>query len=91
MSNLSTDRLKLIEAVNALPDETLIELANFVDYLRYKSTKPRELDNHKSSFLMSIAGLGTSGETDISERDEDILKDEIDPLRGWGLKSDNPR
>ncbi len=40
---------------------------------------------------MSIAGLGTSGETDISEQDEDILKNDIDPVRGWGLKSDNPR
>jgi predicted transcriptional regulator len=35
------------------------------------------------SFLLSIAGQGHSGETDISERDEEILAAEIDPIRGW--------
>ncbi len=37
---------------------------------------------------MSIAGLGASAETDVSEQDEDILKNEIDSVRGWGLKAD---
>lgn len=89
MNSLSTDRHKLIEAVNALPDETLIELASFLEYLQYKSTKEKEVDNHKSSFLMSIAGLGASAETDVSEKDENILKNEIDSVRGWGLKADD--
>lgn len=90
MNSLSINRHKLIEAVNALPNEKLIELASFVEYLQYKSTRQKEVDNHKSSFLMSIAGLGASTEINISERDEDILKNEIDPVRGWGLKADNP-
>lgn len=34
-------------------------------------------------FLLSIAGQGHSGETDISERDEAILASEIDSVRGW--------
>jgi hypothetical protein len=34
-------------------------------------------------FLMSIAGQGHSGENDVSERDEEILALEIDPIRGW--------
>lgn len=34
------------------------------------------------SFLLAIAGLGSSKEGDISERDEEILSREIDPL-GW--------
>ena len=42
-----------------------------------------------STFLMSLVGLGESDETDLSERDEEILAQEIDPIRGWGLKEDN--
>ena len=37
------------------------------------------------SFLLAIAGLGSSKEGDISERDEEFLSGEIDPLRGWSL------
>jgi hypothetical protein len=37
------------------------------------------------SFLLSIVGLGSSQERDISERDEEILSSEIDPIRGWDL------
>jgi hypothetical protein len=65
-----------------------MELASFVEYLQYKSTRQKEVNNHGSSFLMSIAGLGASAETDVSEQDEDILKNEIDSVRGWGLKAD---
>lgn len=74
MDTLTTNRQTLIEAINALPDEKLIELASFVEYLQYKSTMQKEVDNHKSSFLMSIAGLGASGETDVSERDEVLTR-----------------
>ncbi|MEA5514227.1 hypothetical protein [Nodularia sp. UHCC 0506] len=77
MNTGAKKRQKLIEAVNALPDNTLLELASFIDYLHYKSTQQPESDNHKSSFLMSIAGLGTSNETNISERDEEILKTKL--------------
>lgn len=35
------------------------------------------------SFLMSIAGQGKSGQHDVSERDEDILAQEINTIRGW--------
>jgi Protein of unknown function (DUF2281) len=89
MDTLTTDRQTLIEAINALPDEKLIELASFVEYLQYKSTRQKEVSNHGSSFLMSIAGLGASAETNVSERDEDILKNEIDTVRGWSLKSND--
>jgi hypothetical protein len=37
------------------------------------------------SFLLAIAGLGSSEGGDISERDEEILSREIDPL-GWSLR-----
>jgi len=35
------------------------------------------------SFLLAVAGQGQSGEKDVSERDEEILAQEIDPIRGW--------
>ncbi|MGA9378674.1 MAG: type II toxin-antitoxin system HicB family antitoxin [Phormidium sp.] len=37
----------------------------------------------ESNFLMSIASLGESEETDLSEREEEILKSEVDPIRGF--------
>lgn len=83
------ERQKLVEAVRELPEEVLVELANFLDYLRYKSAQRRELDNHSASFLTAVAGLGNSGQQDISERDEEILCNEIGPVRGWGSTPSN--
>ncbi|GEM_PF-1362427 len=39
-------------------------------------------------FLLTIAGLGSSGQGDVAEHDEEILAAEIDPRRGWGLERD---
>ena len=89
MNGTTVERQKLIEAVSTLPDEFLLELANFLDYLRYKSTTRREPEPNASSFLLAISGLGSSGQPDISERDEEILRNEIDPVHGWTLKSNN--
>ena len=83
------ERQKLVEVVRELPEEVLVELASFLDYLRYKSDQHRELDNHSASFLTAVAGLGNSGQQDISERDEEILRNEIDPVRGWGSTPSN--
>ena len=90
-------RQQLRKAINELPNEVLPELASFIDYLRFKgatSVKAADADtpeNSGSAFLLSIAGLGAADEDDISERDEEILTNEIDPIRGWGLRQDNPR
>lgn len=90
MMDISTvERQKLLETVRDLPEEVLAELASFLDYLRYKSAQSRELNNHSASFLAAVAGLGNSGQQDISERDEEILRNEIDPVRGWGSKPSN--
>ena len=86
MDKTTIERQKLVEAVNTLPDEVLLELANFLDYLRYKSTQQRESDYNAASFLVSIAGLGNSGQHDVSARDEEILRNEIDPVSGWSSK-----
>jgi hypothetical protein len=61
MDKTTVERQKLIEAVSALPEQSLFELASFLDYLHYKLVQPRELDNTAASFLVEIAGLGNSG------------------------------
>ncbi|KPQ31316.1 MAG: Protein of unknown function (DUF2281) [Phormidesmis priestleyi Ana] len=89
MNRSTVERQQLLEAVSALPDGVLLELANFLDYLRYKSAQRRELKSPPANFLVSVAGLGNSGQQDISERDEEILRNEIDPVSGWSSKSSN--
>ncbi|MDF5721005.1 MAG: hypothetical protein PUP91_11090 [Rhizonema sp. PD37] len=90
MDGIILDRQKLIEAVGTLPDEALVELASFLDYLRYKSIQRREPNNNAASFLVAIAALGNSGQQDVSERDEEILRNEINPVYGWNLKPSDP-
>jgi hypothetical protein len=89
MDGTTVERQKLIEAVSTLPDEALLELASFLDYLRYKSTQRKELNNNAASFLSAVRGLGNSGQEDVSERDEEILRNEVDPIHGWNLKPSN--
>jgi hypothetical protein len=86
MSKTTVERQNLIEAVNALPDEVLIELASFVEYLRYKAVRQQSADVSQQNFLLAIAGLGKSGQPDTSEHDEEILHNEIDPIHGWSSK-----
>ncbi|GAX44526.1 hypothetical protein NIES4075_55450 [Tolypothrix sp. NIES-4075] len=87
MNTSTTKRQQIIELINTLPEESLSELISFVNYLRYKSTEkhPKE---PSVNFLLSVAGLGTSIEENVSERDEEILSSEVDPIRGWSLHSD---
>ena len=91
MNSSMTERQQLIEAVNNLPNEVLFELASFLDYLRYKTLQHRDIDisSSQSNFLISVTGLGHSAQQDISERDEEILRTETDPVHGWNLKPSN--
>lgn len=87
MDTLSQNRAQLIESVETLPEELLAELDSFLKYLKFKASEPasKKVGN---DFLLSIAGLGESQETDISERDEEILAQEIDPIRGWSTRAE---
>lgn len=87
MDTLTTNRKQIIESIQALPEESLAELINFVDYLRDKSTE-KQSQKTSGNFLLSVAGLGYSVEKDVSERDEEILENEVDPIRGWSLNLD---
>jgi Protein of unknown function (DUF2281) len=83
MTKTTAERQNLIEAVNTLPDEALIELSSFVEYLRYKTSQPQPSEPPKQNFLLAVAGLGSSGQSDISDSDEAILRSEIGPIYGW--------
>ncbi|RKZ92912.1 MAG: hypothetical protein DRR19_02825 [Candidatus Parabeggiatoa sp. nov. 1] len=96
MDTLMLSHQQLTQAINELPTEVLPELANFIEYLRFKLTNSHNASEAKtqnsaagSPFLLAIAGIGASDEDDISERDEEILANEIDPIHGWSLKRDN--
>jgi hypothetical protein len=83
MSKATEERQHLIEAVNALPDEAITDLVSFVEYLRYKTLQPENAQPPKQNFLLTVAGLGNSSQSDISDSDEEILRNEIDPIYGW--------
>ncbi|MEB3294321.1 MAG: hypothetical protein VKJ24_14270 [Synechococcales bacterium] len=76
MTKITTERQNLIEAVNTLTDEALIELSSFVEYWRYKTSQPQTSEPPKQNFLLTVAGLGASGQTDIADSDEAILSSE---------------
>jgi hypothetical protein len=86
MSKTTVERQNLIEAVNALPDDVLIELTSFVEYLRYKTVQHHNSESPQQNFLLSVAGLGRSGQPNISDSDEEILSNEIDPIYGWSSR-----
>ena len=83
--DLLIERQKVVEAIDELPADALVELSNFIEYLRYKSSVGlrKEKLSSNSGFLEAIAGLGDSGVGDISQRDEEILAAEVDPVYGW--------
>ncbi len=87
MNTLTPTRQQIIEVIDNLPEDAFSELVSFIGYLRYKAVETKTEPPH-NSFLLSIAGLGASTEKDISERDEEILANEVNPLRGWSVHLD---
>lgn len=84
MNTLTPTRQQIIELIDNLPEDSFPELVTFIGYLRYKTVETKA-DLPHNSFLMSIAGLGASNEKDISERDEEILANEVNSIRGWSF------
>lgn len=77
----------LAEAIASLDLEEMRQLQTIIE--QKLSNQEASSENHRKSgteFLMSIANLGSSNVGDISERDEEILRDEIDPIHGWSIK-----
>ena len=84
---------ELIQTISDLPTEVLPELAHFIDYLRFKfdfhkNTEVEAKTTSGSAVLLAIAGIGESDDAQVSERDEEILANEVDPIHGWRLKRD---
>ena len=42
-----------------------------------------KIEPPQRNFLLTVAALGESGQSNISESDEEILRNEIDPIYGW--------
>ncbi|MBO1349786.1 MAG: hypothetical protein EBE86_021500 [Hormoscilla sp. GUM202] len=95
MDTMISQREQIIGEIAELPSEAIVELANFIEDLKFKhhrlatSSSRKTEANSGSAFLLAIAGLGSAVEDDISERDEEILANEIDPIRGWTTKKDD--
>jgi hypothetical protein len=83
MAKITVERQALIEAVNTLPEEVLTELTSFVDYLQFKAVQPKSPEPSQQNFLLAIAGLGESGQANIADSDEAILRSEVHPIESW--------
>ena len=89
MAETTVERQTLVEAINALPDDALVELASFLDYLCYKTGQRQDTEPPQQNVLLTVAGLGNSGQANVSDTDEEILRGEIDPIHGWGSPSED--
>ena len=87
MNTVTPTRQQIIEVIDNLSEDAFSELVNFIGYLRYKSGEIKTEPPH-NSFLLSIVGLGSSTEKDVSKRDEEILANEVNPIRGWLIHAD---
>jgi hypothetical protein len=68
MDTLTKNREQIIESIKTLPEDSLTELINFVDYLRYKATE-KQSQKTSRNFLLSIAALGSSVEKSDNGKD----------------------
>ncbi|MFO5493328.1 MAG: DUF2281 domain-containing protein [Cuspidothrix sp.] len=59
MDTLTKNREQIIESIKTLPEDSLTELINFVDYLRYKATE-KQSPKTSRNFLLSVTALGSS-------------------------------
>ncbi|NEP13773.1 MAG: hypothetical protein F6K14_26940 [Symploca sp. SIO2C1] len=70
MNGTTVERQALIDVVNALPDRALLELASFLDYLRYKNAASPQGTGDSSDFLLLMADINNSDpfESDRTEQ-----------------------
>ena len=70
--------LQALNRFSVSPFQTnLEELTEEVSLQHLKIEPPQR------NFLLTVAALGESGQSNISESDEEILRNEIDPIYGW--------
>lgn len=69
--------LQALNRFSVSPFQTnLEELTEEVSLQHLKTEPPQQ------NFLLTVAALGESGQSNISESDEEILRNEIDPIYG---------
>jgi hypothetical protein len=71
---------KLADELNQAPEQII---ANAIE-LQW----PKPNENGKA-FWNAIRGIGDSGDPDLAHRLKDILRDEVDPIEGWGKPRDS--
>ncbi len=79
---VNKDLIRQIEQIAAQEQRALEQI--IAEALEMYLAQPRKVSG--VSFLLSIAGQGASNESDVSERDEEILAAEVDPIRGWRVE-----
>ena len=84
----------LIEKIHILPEEKKARVLEFVEELERESEAANENktqigDNAKEKArlerLMRLKGIGRSGQSDISQRVDEILAEGINKREGWSL------
>ncbi len=92
----------IYKSIQQLDSESLDELANFVEYLEFKhksksksqsetSLQSNQPERSGKKFLQNIAGICTTLEDDISERDEEILTKETHSIYGFSSVTDRTK
>ena len=70
--------LQALNRFSVSPFQTNLEELTAEVSLQHLKTEPPQ-----RNFLLTVAALGESGQSNISESDEEILRNEIDPIYGW--------
>ncbi len=70
--------LQALNRFGVSPFQTNLEELTAEVSLQHLKTEPPQ-----QNFLLTVAALGKSGQSNISESDEEILRNEIDPIYGW--------
>ena len=70
--------LQALNRFSVSPFQTNLEELTEEVSLQHLKTEPPQ-----RNFLLTVAALGKSGQSNISESDEEILRNEIDPIYGW--------
>ena len=77
------------DVVCLAPIRTVIRREEEITFVRKVEESKQAPNNNAANFLVAVAGLGNSDQQDVSERDEEILRNEIDPVYGWSAKPSN--
>lgn len=80
------------EKVHALPTSKQEKVLEFVEDLVIEENKsngkPEMTEEEKRQGRLALIGMFSSGQSDISERAEEILADGINRRSGWSVKDE---